>query len=505
MHSFVNSQQSRLQPIKGRLPTNPFRISSPTALAYDNDKSQDSPLRIDGTAGSNDRQSPKPAPEQPNHSNAQQRAVKTPPSELVNIRYRGTWYDVTKWRRTHSAGPHWLDWFDKRDATEIIDGLHSTHSRQMTTRLPKAKPELAAQLEANTAPDSDVQLAFRELFDKLLAEGWWERDWFFEASQLSIWASLFFGAAFTAHDKPEVSFVLLAMSFVGGGWLGHDYIHGLDKFSKNMRLFLPVTTGLCGRWWSDKHNKHHALTNEIGVDEDMATDPILYTWAPDPVQDSPLRKFQHYFFWIPFTALFGVWRVDSLIAAAKNVELERPGAQEELNCILFHYAVIVAFFPIQVFLPAVLLAGLTSAFVVTSTHQSEEKFTEYIPDHVTRQFLCTRSVVMSNPISGWIWGGMQYQIEHHLFPSIPRSKLPALKPIIEKFAKDNNVDGGYRESGEFEILRMNWETYRAAALADPVEGAPLTNGTEGQQAAIAEGFTAVNPILPTRKKKTKEP
>ena len=66
---------------------------------------------------------------------------------------------------------------------------------------------------------------------------------------------------------------------------------------------------------------------------------------------------------------------------------------------------------------------------------------------------------MSNPISSWIWGGMQYQIEHHLFPSIPRSKLPALKPIIEKFAEDNNIEGGYRESGELEILRMNWETY----------------------------------------------
>lgn len=226
----------------------------------------------------------------------------------------------------------------------------------------------------------------------------------------------------------------------------------------------------------------------------MATDPILYTWAPDPSQDSFMRKFQHYVFWIPFTMLFGVWRVDSVIAAKKNLELKRPGARAELNCIILHYLFMIALFPIQVFLPAVLLAGLIAAFVVTSTHQSEEKFTEYIPDYVTRQFLCTRSVVMSNPISGWIWGGMQYQIEHHLFPSLPRSKLPALKPIIEKFAKDNNVEGGYRESGELEILRMNWETYRQTAMADPVEGAPLTRGKEGQQAAIAEGFTAVNPI-----------
>lgn len=263
VHSLVSPQTppQRLAWLSGRS-TLPL-ARPPTSLGYENDKSQDTPLPINGTdtlGAKASRQSP--MPEQQEHSESQPKApkVKTPPSTLVNIRYRGTWYDVTKWRRAHSAGAHWLDWFDKRDATEIIDGLHSTHSRQMTTRLPKAKPELAAELEANTAPDSKVQIAFRSLFDKLLNEGWWERDWQFEAVQLSIWASLFFGAVATAHTTPIVSFVMLALSFVGGGWLGHDYIHGLDKFSKRMRLFLPITTGLSGRWWSDKHNKHHALS-----------------------------------------------------------------------------------------------------------------------------------------------------------------------------------------------------------------------------------------------------
>jgi acyl-lipid Delta6-acetylenase / acyl-lipid (9-3)-desaturase len=130
----------------------------------------------------------------------------------------------------------------------------------MTTRLPKATPDLAAELEANAAPDSNVQIAFRKLFDKLLAEGWWNRDMGFEARHLTIWASLFLGAVATAQTIPNLSFVLLALSFVGGGWLGHDYIHGLDDFSKSMRNFLPLTTGLSGRWWSDKHNKHHALS-----------------------------------------------------------------------------------------------------------------------------------------------------------------------------------------------------------------------------------------------------
>ena len=57
-----------------------------------------------------------------------------------------------------------------------------------------------------------------------------------------------------------------------------------------------------------QHNKHHALTNEVGVDEDIATDPFLYTWAPDPEHDSPLRKIQHLIFYVPFSALFALLR-----------------------------------------------------------------------------------------------------------------------------------------------------------------------------------------------------
>jgi acyl-lipid Delta6-acetylenase / acyl-lipid (9-3)-desaturase len=122
--------------------------------------------------------------------------------------------------------------------------------------------------------------------------------------------------------------------------------------------------------------------------------------------------------------------------------------------------------------------------IVTPTHQSEELFDDYQPDWVQAQFLSTRNAVTTNPFSEWIWGGMQYQLEHHLFPSMPRSKYPLLRDRLKKFAEDNNIKGGYRESGEFEILKMNWELYKKVAEADPVEGSISTQGKEGQVAAI---------------------
>ena len=61
-----------------------------------------------------------------------------------------------------------------------------------------------------------------------------------------------------------------------------------------------------------------------------------------------------------------------------------------------------------------------------------------------------------------------------------------MKRILQKFAQDNDIAGGYREAGEFEILKMNWELYRDVAKADPVPGAPSSKGVIGRQAGILD-------------------
>ena len=226
--------------------------------------------------------------------------------------------------------------------------------------------------------------------------------------------------------------------------------------------------------------------NEQGADEDIATDPFLFQWAPSPENDHPIRKIQHWVFYIPFSMLFALWRFDSLKVSISSFRQKRPGSKAGLKALIVHYAWMCALYPVKVWLPAVFMSGLLSALIVTPTHQSEEMFSEYQSDWVTAQYQSTRSAVMTNPFSEWLWGGMQYQLEHHLFPSMPRSKYPALRLVLQKFAKDNKVPGGYRESGEFEILKMNWKLYRDVARADPVVGAPSSRGYEGQQGGIIE-------------------
>ena len=75
----------------------------------------------------------------------------------------------------------------------------------------------------------------------------------------------------------------------------------------------------------------------------------------------------------------------------------------------------------------------------------------------------------SNPFSEWLWGGMQYQLEHHLFPTMPRYKYPKLMPQVKAFAEENNLD--FRITNEWELLKRNVDNYRRVATLEPEPGA----------------------------------
>ena len=65
------------------------------------------------------------------------------------------------------------------------------------------------------------------------------------------------------------------------------------------------------------------------------------------------------------------------------------------------------------------------------SHQTEELLGEHEHDWVRNQFLTTRDAHTANFFTEWLWGGMQYQLLHHLFPDMPRYYYPALRPKVE--------------------------------------------------------------------------
>ena len=221
--------------------------------------------------------------------------VKVDDSKLrtpFNVRIDDVWYDLSKWRKSHPAGEHWIDLFKERDATEVMHAFHSEGARQQFLRLPKSKD--IEELNNQAAPVSQLTRNFRDLRNKLEKDGWWKRDYLHEARLLTIWATLFITGLATAKTMPILATICLAIANVQSGWIGHDYAHGVDKFSFTLRNFAAYASGLSPTWWSDKHNKHHSLTNEIGVDEDLATEPVLYVKQIIIIISIILSLYYHY-------------------------------------------------------------------------------------------------------------------------------------------------------------------------------------------------------------------
>lgn len=198
------------------------------------------------------------------------------------------------------------------------------------------------------------------------------------------------------------------------------------------------------------------------------SDPFFYLWAPAPGADRRSRRLQHVYTPFVYSILFALWRFNSL-RALRNV---RGLWKVDGPLIAINYLWMAIFLPLPVAVGHVLLAGFMSATIVTSTHQTEELFDDVQHDWVHAQLLSTRNAATTNPFSEWLWGGMQYQLEHHLFPTMPRYRYRRLQPIVRQFCADNGQE--YRMDGEFALLARNWRMLRDVALAPPREGAPPT-------------------------------
>ncbi|EJW70593.1 hypothetical protein WUBG_18501, partial [Wuchereria bancrofti] len=106
-----------------------------------------------------------------------------------------------------------------------------------------------------------------------------------------------------------------------------------------------------------------------------------------------------------------------------------------------------------------LFAGFLLAHVVTYNHYSTPKFRN--DDQILKSYVCLQLYTTRNMRPGilidWLWGGLNYQIEHHLFPSMPRHNLKMVMPLVKEFCTENNLPymvNGYFEGWLMEIQQM---------------------------------------------------
>jgi fatty acid desaturase len=280
----------------------------------------------------------------------------------------------------------------------------------------------------------------------------------------------------------------LAVVFAQIGFLGHDAGHRQIFRSRraNDRLGLLCANGLIGLsygWWVDKHNRHHAHPNKTGSDPDIAGAGIAFTPAQAEARHSGLGRWiaRHQAgLFFPMLLLEGL---DLHFASARALCQRRAVRTRawwvESVLLVGHLGGYLA----AVFW--VLPVGQAVAFV--AVHQGLLGVylgCSFAPGHKGMPQLAAgedldflrRQVLTSRNITGGRWlelamGGLNFQIEHHLFPSMPSPSLHRARPLVRAFCAAHELP--YQEAtltGSYaQVLRY---LHRVGAVAGPRDTAP---------------------------------
>ena len=225
-----------------------------------------------------------------------------------------------------------------------------------------------------------------------------------------------------------------------------------------------LLVGMSYGWWQHKHTRHHANPNKIGSDPDIELPVVSFT--PDQVENRAKRygpvlgwvMAHQGMFFFPILLLEGL----SLHASSVRREVSREPLRRRAVEIAFltvrigGYLALV-FIVLSPGIAAVFLAvqlGLFGVYMGMS-FAPNHKGMPLVPADVKVDFL-RRQVLMSRNIRGnrlldVAMGGLNYQVEHHLFPSMPRPHLRKASGTIREFCTAHGVR--YTETGL-------WESYR---------------------------------------------
>ena len=273
---------------------------------------------------------------------------------------------------------------------------------------------------------------------------------------------------------------LLAFAFTQLGYLGHDAghrqifgsAHRNDVFGLGINLLL----GISRTWWVDTHNEHHVDPNDL--DRDPHTALPVFAFSEDQARNKEgfLRHvvgYQSYYFF-PTLLLegLGVRMASAQFLLATKV----PGRWLEISLMVVHFAIYfgLLFYALSWWHAVIFFAvhqslmGLYFGSVFAPNHKGMPTFSREDKIGFLRRQVLTSRNVSANPVADFWYGGLNYQIEHHLFPSMPRNKLKKAQPIVRAFCEERDI--AYAESGAF---RSNIEILQFLhKVSAPLRGSP---------------------------------
>ncbi|KAI8368102.1 delta-6-desaturase [Radiomyces spectabilis] len=404
-------------------------------------------------------------------------------------------YDVTDFVDDHPGGADVLLTHVGKDASDVFHAMHPVSAYELLANCYAGDLESAPVAKENMSSSAAFAQEMRELRDKLTDEGYFKASnlfYVYKVLSTLVLCGVSLGLIYKwGHSTlgVVVSAVILGVFWQQCGWLAHDFGHHQCFETRQLNDILVVFLGnFCQgfslSWWKNKHNTHHASTNVSGHDPDIDTAPVLlwdeYASANyyGSLSDEPgmISRFlaesvlpyqtRYYFFVLGFARIS--WAIQSLLHSFQEGAINKSAKLNfyERACLIAHWALFtyctIAWIDnitnmILFFVISQATTGYALAIVFALNHNgmpviSQEKAETM--EFFEIQVVTGRDVVLG-PLGDWFMGGLNYQIEHHVFPNMPRHNLKKVKPMVQSLCKKYGIH--YHNTtfikGTFEVLQ----------------------------------------------------
>lgn len=257
----------------------------------------------------------------------------------------------------------------------------------------------------------------------------------------------------------------LGKAFIGTSIM-HDALHGSYSEMKSVNTFMHFSALIIGvypKTWKIQHNVlHHTYTNIDHVDDDLTPIGVL-RFSPNQ-EHKWFHKYQHIYAMFFYSMVTVAWAVTKDFV--KLVKYRKMGLIKSkkaflknlgliILCKIFYFSLILGLpmavlpYPAWVILLMFLLmhvvTGITLsmifqlAHIMPSSDFLEPEEPQIDENWYVHQLNTTANYAMGNKILSWLTGGLNFQIEHHLFPHISHIHYPQISKIVQKTTKEYNL------------------------------------------------------------------
>ncbi|MEU4379387.1 fatty acid desaturase family protein [Micromonospora echinofusca] len=267
--------------------------------------------------------------------------------------------------------------------------------------------------------------------------------------------------------------VFLAVATTQVAFLGHDAGHRQMFRRRGPSEAIGLLTGnlavgLSYGWWVDKHNRHHANPNHEDEDPDVGAGALVWTYEQAAATRGFGRRLARRQAWLFFPMLLlegfalHVASVQAIVGRDSDGRFRTPMRHRRVEALLlvlhavgYLGALLLVMSPLKALLFVAVHQGLWGLYMGCSfapNHKGMPMPTaDDDLDFLRKQVLTARNVRGGRLVDVAL-GGLNYQIEHHLFPNMPRANLRRARPIVRAYCAEQGIP--YAETGLVESYRQ---------------------------------------------------